>query len=98
MIKPKSDLCKAFIYHDVEKEELEVRATAKEIVVYFREREPNFPFIRDPFVIQILISNTAHTRKQRKMLKEKQRTSSRRSSVRELAAGERMYPVNHVFT
>lgn len=38
MIKPKSDLCKAFIYHDVEKEELEVRATAKEIVVYFRER------------------------------------------------------------
>lgn len=39
MIKPKSDLCKAFIYYDVErKKNCEVRATAKEIVVYFREK------------------------------------------------------------
>lgn len=47
-------------------------ATAKEIVVYFRE--PNIPFIRDPFVIQILISNTTHTppkKKQKKYVERK---------------------------
>lgn len=99
MIKPKSDLCKAFIYYDVErKKNCEVRATAKEIVVYFRESQI-FRLSEDSFVIQILISNTTPTkteqnveRKAANLLAQKQRSRARRQARADV------YPVNHVFT